>query len=64
MNQEPEICECGGTFKWSFYCAADVCDRCGRHKDLARCYCGWAEDGGDGYKQLLDLGEVLEPEDY
>lgn len=28
-------------FQWSRYCGAKVCDDCGQHEGLARCYCGW-----------------------
>ena len=31
-------------------------------QQLARCHCGWADDGGDGYKQLIDMGETIEPD--
>ena len=27
---------------------------------LARCHCGWAEDGGDGIQQLVELGENID----
>jgi hypothetical protein len=27
------------------------------------CYCGWALDGGDGYQQLIEAGETIEPEE-
>ena len=51
-----------------------VVDTCGAHatyqgKDrepgplLARCYCGWAADGGDGRQQLVEMGENVE-DDY
>lgn len=41
-------------------CAAKVCDRCGEHQGLARCFCGWAADGGDGRVQLIEAGETIE----
>ena len=56
------MCNC--EFEFSRYCAAEVCIHCGSHKGLARCYCGWAESGGDGRQELIDLGETIEPEDY
>ena len=51
-------------------CGAWICS-CGAHaayqgKDrepgplLARCYCGWAADGGDGVAQLRAEGENVE----
>jgi len=30
---------------------------------LARCYCGWAADGGNGRQQLVEMGENVE-DDY
>ena len=58
-------------------CGAWICVKgglCGAHftyqgKDkepgpmLARCYCGWAADGGDGRQQLVEMGENVE-DDY
>ena len=44
-------------------CGANVCLDCNDHKGLARCFCGWATDGGNGYQQLEDMGEQIE-EDY
>jgi hypothetical protein len=46
------------------YCGAYVCNECGTHQGLARCYCGWSAGGGDGYRELIDEGETIEPEDY
>ena len=48
------------TYEFQFYCGAKVCTECGDHKHLARCYCGWAADGGNGYNQLIELGEVID----
>lgn len=48
---------------FSRYCGAHVCLVCDRHAGLARCYCGWAESGGDGRAELVELGEVIDPED-
>ena len=45
---------------FSRYCGAWVCAYCDRHVGLARCYCGWALDGGDGRQQLVDYGENIE----
>ena len=58
-------------------CGAWICNTrglCGAHftyqgKDkepgpmLARCYCGWAADGGNGRQQLIEMGENVE-DDY
>jgi len=43
-------------------CGVLVCDACDQHKGLVRCYCGWAESGGDGYAELEDWGETIEAE--
>ena len=40
MN-ETITCECGGQYFWSKYCGAYVCQQCGNHKGLVRCFCGW-----------------------
>ena len=62
-------CQCVGCnaereHELSRTCGAWICAECGHHKGLARCFCGWAEDGGDGRAQLEDMGETIEPEDY
>ena len=43
-------------------CGVRVCTTCGDHKGLARCYCGWSASGGDGYLELEEMGETIEPE--
>ena len=53
-----------GHITFDRYCAAKVCQKCGWHQGLARCYCGWAASGGNGRQELLDEGETIEPEDY
>lgn len=49
----------GGPVLWKRYCGARVCQTCGSHIGLVRCYCGWAENGGDGRQQLIDCGETI-----
>lgn len=44
-------------------CGAYICLDCDDHEGLARCYCGWARDGGNGVAQLQELGENVE-DDY
>jgi len=61
-NNTEEKCSCGGEYEWSRHCGAKVCLDCGDHKGLARCFCGWASSGGDGYQELLDMGETIEPD--
>lgn len=41
-------------------CATRVCRDCGKHQGLARCWCGWAADGGNGRQQLIEMGETIE----
>lgn len=56
-------CNCGSN-EWTFsrQCGVLVCDNCGNHKGLVLCYCGWALGGGDGYQQLVESGENIEPD--
>tara|TARA_Y100000034_G_C6792351_1_gene354859 strand:+ start:439 stop:789 length:351 start_codon:yes stop_codon:yes gene_type:complete len=63
-NEQGSCRNCDGTYHFNKYCGAYVCDDCDDHKGLARCYCGWSADRGDGYRELLDMGETIEPEDY
>jgi len=50
-------------YEWSTHCGAKVCVVCDDHKDLVRCFCGWAASGGDGKAELEEMGEVIDPED-
>jgi len=47
-------------YLFSRYCGAHVCDDCGDHKGLARCYCGWSQSGGNGRTELIEMGETIE----
>ena len=58
-------------FSLSASCGAWICDSCSHHahvnqstgkviQDLARCWCGWERLGGNGYRELLELGETIE----
>lgn len=58
-----EKCKCGGEYERQDYCGARVCVECGNHRGLARCYCGWAEGGGDGRQELIEMGETIDPEE-
>lgn len=53
-------------FEFTKYCGADVCtnEDCNDHRGMDRCYCGWSRNGGDGYCELQEMGEIIEPEDY
>ena len=44
-------------------CGAYVCVKCGEHKGLVRCFCGWSLSGRSGYQELLEMGECIE-DDY
>lgn len=57
---------CGGEATMS-RCGAWVCDTCENHVGLARCFCGWSASGGNGYEELLEMGETpesIDGEDY
>lgn len=56
--------ECGGEAEMDRNCGAWVCRQCGNHVGLSRCFCGWSQSGGDGYRELEEMGETIEPEDY
>lgn len=45
-------------------CGVPVCDQCGDHLGLVRCFCGWAASGGNGYAELIEMGETIESEEY
>jgi len=65
-KMENECCPtCGNdVYYHSSYCGVKVCDDCGYHEGLARCYCGWSISGEDGREELMEMGECLDPEDY
>lgn len=62
IGTKPCDAECRGEATWSRHCGAWVCDTCDNHIGLARCYCGWSQSGGDGRRELEDLGENIEEE--
>jgi hypothetical protein len=45
--------------KMSRTCGAFICIHCGWHKGLVRCFCGWSASGGDGRRELIEMGETL-----
>ena len=49
-------------FKPNLEASIDEAIENGWTQQLARCHCGWAEDGGDGYGQLVEMGETIEPD--
>lgn len=54
---------CGGNCTFDDHCGARICDDCGHHKGLTRCFCGWSETGEDGREELLEMGEYID-DDY
>jgi hypothetical protein len=61
----PGTCsKCGGETFMDSGCGAHVCVECDNHEGLARCYCGWSASGGNGYAELVEMGETIEPDDY
>jgi len=63
--------ECKHEFVFSKYCGCYVCVRCRMHsvdskgmRILERCFCGWSLTGRNGYREMLEMGEVIEPWDY
>jgi hypothetical protein len=66
IYREPKYCDsahCDGETEFAESCGAYVCATCDKHIGLTRCYCGWSESGGDGYQELLEMGETIE-DDY
>lgn len=55
--------KCKGTYEFSRFCGAYVCEACGDHEGLVRCYCGWSQSGGNGRVELEEMGETID-EDY
>jgi hypothetical protein len=64
MSDRHKICEsCGAdAVEWSKFCGAGVCQECDHHQGLERCYCGWSRNGGDGRRELEEMGEQIEAE--
>ena len=48
--------------KMDRYCGAYLCENCGHHKGLARCFCGWSTSGQDGRRELIEMGEIIDDE--
>lgn len=55
--------ECNAPAYFSRGCGVFVCDKCGEHEGLVRCFCGWAASGGNGRQELRGMGENVE-DDY
>ncbi len=52
-------CSCEERAYFSVSCAAYICSGCGAHVDLARCWCGWSASGGNGRRELIEMGETI-----
>ena len=53
---------CDGRYTFCHGCGAYVCDECDDHKGLCRCYCGWAKSGRNGLRELIEIGETIDPD--
>lgn len=54
---------CNSRAHFSRGCGVFICDSCGEHEGLARCFCGWSLSGRDGRQELTEMGENVE-DDY
>lgn len=52
-----DIMACLHSYTFSAYCGVEVCDKCGDHKGLARCYCGWNLAAGERLED--DTGDAV-----
>ena len=52
------------TYTFNRYCGAHICGDCDDHKGLDRCDCGWSRYGQDGRRELIEMGETIDEEDY
>jgi hypothetical protein len=50
-------------YDFSRYCGIRVCNDCGDHAGLERCYCGWSRSSGSGRTELIEDGETIEEEE-
>lgn len=57
--------ECEHEYSTHNRCGASVCVWCDNHlsldmeQQLARCFCGWSRSGGNGYQEMLEMGETI-----
>ena len=58
-----ECAKCGCATWFSASCGAEVCNACDHHAGLVRCYCGWSASGSDGRRELVEMGETIEPDE-
>jgi hypothetical protein len=60
QTRDCEGCRAKGAVRFSRYCGAWVCDECGQHQGLARCYCGWSLTSDNGRTELIEMGETID----
>jgi len=58
-----EHMEASHEYEFSRYCGARVCEICDDHEGLERCFCGWSRSGGDGRRELEEMGETIEEDE-
>jgi len=60
-HQHTYLLDANGRRLINRFCGAYVCNECGDHDGLARCFCGWTASGsGNGYRELVEMGEQIE----
>jgi hypothetical protein len=52
--EAPAPAGCSHVYEFSTYCGADVCVKCGDHKGLGRCFCGWNLAVGERLEDDVD----------
>jgi hypothetical protein len=62
FKRDGEVCKCKkGKLYFNTYCGCYICDHCGQHDGLARCFCRWSTTSqGNGYRELEEMGEQIE----
>jgi len=61
MTARSKAMTCLHEYEAQRYCGVEVCYKCGYHKGLARCYCGWNLAAGERLED--DLGEATYSEE-
>lgn len=60
ITETRQCSSCNGIAYFGTGCGVFVCTCCDEHEGLARCFCGWSAGGGNGYQELLEMGERIE----
>ena len=55
--------KCDHDYEYQTYCGARVCNHCEDHAGLGRCFCGWSRSGGDGRRELEEMGETIDDDE-